>query len=137
MTNPKGEKPKPGLLANVVTLAIFGFLLYACLGPSKEKTSEELATERAAEAEKRTKGFHCLSSWDGSHSAFANRVKSMMREPDSFEHIETKVTPVDASGMHTIFMQYRARNGFGGMNVGTALGTYKNSDCSFEVLSIE
>ena len=35
-------------------------------------------------------------------------------------------------------MQYRARNGFGGMNTGTATGTYRNSNCrQYTVLDVE
>lgn len=91
----------------------------------------------AEEREERRKGFHCLSSWDGSHREFRNAVKDAMRDPDSFEHVETRVTPVDEDGWHILAMSYRARNGFGGMNVGTAIGRYANDDCRFAVTKIE
>ena len=93
--------------------------------------------EAQAEAEDRRKGFHCLSQWDGAHTEFKRFVKSQMRNPDSFEHIETRVTPVDEDGRHTLMMQYRAENGFGGMNVSSALGTYSNATCDFQLLSLE
>lgn len=99
--------------------------------------AERHAREQQEREDERRRGFHCLSAWDGSHRDFRHAVRDRMREPDSFEHIETRVAPVDEDGMHTIIMQYRARNGFGGMNVGTALGQYRNSDCSFTILSIE
>lgn len=100
---------------------------------------EQAEREREAEAkrEEKRKGFHCLSAWDGSHSEFKRQVKQMMREPKSFEHIETRVTPVSDNGTHTAIMTYRARNGFGGMNVGTAIGEYRNSTCAVVVLSVE
>ena len=101
------------------------------------KRLKELEDELLAEAEENRKGFHCLSGWDGSHANFKREVESMMRDPDSFEHISTRVTPVSAGGMHTVLMEYRARNGFGGMNVGTASGTFRNSDCSHTVISVE
>jgi hypothetical protein len=97
----------------------------------------ERAAEEAEEADNRRRGFHCLSSWDGSHRSFRNEVRDLMRDPDSFEHIDTRVTPVDENGMHQVVMRYRARNGFGGMNIGTAVGTYSNSSCSHLVLSVE
>ena len=105
----------------------------------RENATPEIdAIKEAANAsEDERKGFHCLSSWDGSHAQFKRAVKSTMREPGSFEHVETRVTPVSQSGDHSVIMKYRARNGFGGMNVGTAIGTYKNSDCSFVVVSVE
>lgn len=61
--------------------------------------------------------------------AVADLVKSNLRDPESFEHAETRITPV-VKGKHTIIMQYRARNGFGGMNAETAMGTIDNATCS-------
>ena len=101
----------------------------------KEAEQVEINKRRNV-AEKRRKGFHCLSGWDGAHSVFERHVQSQMRDPDSFEHIETKITPVNEKGNHTLIMKYRARNGFGGMTVGEALATIKNSDCSATPLSI-
>lgn len=117
----------------------------AALQAEKTKAAQEKAdaaalieTEKvAAAAELRRKGFHCLSSWDGSHSDFKAAIKAVMRDPDSFEHMETRVTPADAKGQHAIFMTYRARNGFGGMNVGTASGTFSGADCVASVIAVE
>ena len=81
------------------------------------------------EAQERYKGFHCLSGWDGAHPGLKRAVKAALRDPDSFEHAETRVTPADVNGRHRITMTYRARNGFGGMNVTTAHGTYGTRDC--------
>ena len=100
-----------------------------------QKASEE-AAKAIEEAENRRKGFHCLSAWDGSHPEFKRAVKEMMRNPKSFEHVETRVTPV-SDGRHTIMMTYRSENGFGGMTVGEALGSYSNVDCSYSLLSVE
>ena len=97
---------------------------------SSESDSETSATA----VEDRRKGFHCLSSWDGSHRELADAVKVSLRDPRSFEHSETRITPVDADGNHTLMMEYRARNGFGGMNVGQVAATVKNSDCSFQII---
>ena len=89
-------------------------------------------------AEDRQKGFHCLSAWDGSHGEVVSLVKSSLREPDSFEHISTRVGEVDETGLHTFTMEYRARNGFGGMNVITSTGSYANeSGSAASVLDVE
>lgn len=93
-------------------------------------TEEEEAAQAAAKAEEKKKGFHCLSGWDGSHPQLVETVKSNLRDPDSFEHVETKVTPTAPNGNHILFMKYRARNGFGGMNVNQAGATMKNDDCT-------
>lgn len=91
--------------------------------------------ESVKQAEDRRKGFHCLSKWDGSHRELVNELKRSLREPDSFEHVETRITPVNAKGVHLLTMEYRARNGFGGMNVGRLVAAVKNSDCSFTIIS--
>ena len=102
-----------------------------------KKIAAEAAAKVAAEAARKRKGFHCLSAWDGSHRGVKKYVEERMRDPDSFEHIETRVTPVDENGRHTLVMKYRARNGFGGMTVGVALANYNNSDCSATITSIQ
>lgn len=102
-----------------------------------EEAAQEAAARTAQEQERRRAGFHCLSAWDGAHREFTRTIRAAMRDPDSFEHIETRITPVSAEGTHQLVMSYRARNGFGGMNVGTASAVIRNSDCSFTVLSIE
>lgn len=100
----------------------------------REKEAQEAAIkaaqEQSEEAEKRRKGFHCLSGWDGSHRGLVDAVSKSLRDPDSFEHAETKITPVDANGQHTVIMTFRAKNGFGGTNVGSAMGEVRQSDCA-------
>ena len=87
-------------------------------------------TPSTEDAEDQRRGFHCLSAWDGSHREVVTLVKDSLRDPDSFEHISTRVTPADERGLHTFFMEYRARNGFGGLNVITSTGSYANADQS-------
>ena len=82
------------------------------------------------------KGYHCLSAWDGSHAAFKREAKSKMRDPKSFEHVETRIGPVKESGKHIILMDYRAKNGFGGLNLSTATGTVDNSTCQHKVITL-
>jgi hypothetical protein len=113
------------IFLGLMGLAFIGSLLPA----SKEKV--------ASDADRKQKGFHCLSGWDGSHSDFIRKVKDRLREPASFEHMETKVTPLSAAGTHTISMKYRAKNGFGGMNVETAYGNYVHQGCQSTVLLVQ
>lgn len=102
----------------------------------RDELLQQQITARA-EAERRRSGQHCLSSWDSSHREFAAYVRSQMRNPDSFEVVETRMTPVDESKTHTLFMTYRAENGFGGMNVGTAVALVSNASCQATPLAIE
>lgn len=100
----------------------------------KQQEERQAAAEKATE---RRRGFHCLSSWDGSHRALKVAVESMMRDPDSFEHVKTLIAPVGEDGQHELRMTYRARNGFGGMNVGIASARIDNETCAHTLLSVE
>ena len=98
---------------------------------SEQKAIEKKKAEKAQEEiEKKRKGFHCLSSWNGSHRSIVKYVEKGLRDPDSFEHIETNIWPVTPKGEHQLMMRYRAKNGFGGMTIGKVVATVKNSDCS-------
>ena len=101
--------------------------------------AEEAAKAEAIqlEAENNEKGFHCLSQWDGNSADFIGLVKARLRDPDSFEVMETRITPKDKSGVHKIYMTYRAKNGFGGMNVETALGSVVNATCAVTFIVAE
>ncbi|MGO6815315.1 hypothetical protein [Rhizobium leguminosarum] len=94
-------------------------VLSFCMQPSAEEQKE-----------KKQAGFHCLDYYYGALPALEDAVKETLREPDSFEHVSTRVTPVAADGTHSIVMSYRARNGFGGVNVEEVVGRYSNSDCA-------
>ena len=118
-----------------VFAAIFGLIFFVLLRTC-EPTEEEKATDAAQTADDRRQGLHCLSGWDGSHRAFKQDMERRMKDPDSFEHITTRVTPV-RDGVHFAFMKYRAKNSFGGYMVGTAKATYRNDNCKHTIVSIE
>lgn len=83
------------------------------------------------------KGFHCLSSWDGSHRDLKNTIEKASRNPDSFEHIETKITPVNERGEHRVFMSYRGENGFGGMARGMVSAVVDTKTCAVTNVTVE
>lgn len=116
-----------------IGLSIGALLLVGTLGYctwSSSPDPKEAAAAAAKAADENRKGLHCLSPWDGSSSQFVEAVKRQLRDPNSFEHAETRIAPVDGKGQHLIVMGYRAKNGFGGMNAVTAMGTVSNKDCS-------
>lgn len=96
----------------------------------------EAAAEAAEEAAFREQGFHCLSAWDGSNADLVRQVTAQLRDPDSFEHIETRIAKV-VDGKHATFMQYRARNGFGGFNVAAAIASVDTETCMATVVAFE
>jgi len=85
-------------------------------------------------AEDKIKGFHCLNIVNGSHLALEKWTKKQLRDPSSFEHISTRITPVK-DGKHTLIMQYRAKNGFGGFNNEAVVAEIDNATCKGTVIS--
>jgi hypothetical protein len=109
-----------------------------------KEAAAEAAAKRAEEervaakkAEEKRKGFHCLSAWDGSYGDLEDYVKERLRDPESFEDIETRISPVSDTGTHTVIMKYRARNGFGGMNVSYATAEITNDKCQMLSATVE
>jgi hypothetical protein len=71
-----------------------------------------------------------LSAWDGTYSALINAVKENLRDPGSFEHVETRISEIGEDGRQEVIMRYRAKNGFGGMNVQYAKGVLFSLNCA-------
>jgi hypothetical protein len=108
-----------------------------------EQAAKELAAAAKAEADaakaaaEKVAGFHCLSAWDGSHPEVIALLEKVLRDPDSFEHDETRIAPVDENGKHLLAMTYRARNGFGGMNKSTAMAEIDTKTCVATLMTVE
>ncbi len=79
-------------------------------------------------AEVRKSGEACIVA--GFNEAFVNAVKQELRDPNSFEAIETRIDPIGPDGNHRIGMRFRSKNGFGGMDEMTAIGTVDGETCS-------
>lgn len=129
--------------SNIINIVAAGFCLaifaglYACVYESdEEKLAKEQARSAKAAADKKA-GFHCLSGWDGSHREVVSAVKSQLRDPSSFEHVQTRITPMSESGEHRLTMTYRAKNGFGALTGGLVEATVRNATCSAQVVSID
>jgi hypothetical protein len=100
-----------------------------------DAAAADAAKKSAAAEGERQNGFHCLSAWDGSNRSLVQQVKANLRDPDSFEHEETRITP-ENKGKHVVIMKYRAKNGFGGYNVATAIGTVDARTCDATLVTI-
>ncbi len=138
----------------LILMGVFGVMQQESNMTPKQKAAraERIETERLAQAEKaateaearaikdaedKRKGFHCLSGWNGAHRGVERVVKENLRDPSSFEHIETKITPVNENGEHRLIMSYRAANAFGGKTIGNAIAMVNNSSCAATVISYE
>lgn len=79
----------------------------------------------------------CLSSLDGSHEEFKREVQKSLNDPDSFEHVETRIGSIGPNGAHLMKMDFRARNAFGALILSTATARVWNDDCEAELIYIE
>ncbi|WP_461159257.1 zinc ribbon domain-containing protein [Sphingobium sp. TomMM35A] len=124
-----------------IVLVVALFALGKCaLAPSEEDKAKQAAEAKAEEtkkADERRKGFHCLSSWDGSNRSTVEQITRNLRNPDSFEHVETRIAPANKDGKHPLTMEYRAQNGFGGMNVGRTVAMVNPETCDATILANE
>lgn len=77
----------------------------------------------------------CFSAWDGAHRTLQDRVKAQLKDPDSYEHIETRYTGTEESPVR-ITTSFRARNSFGGYVVNRAVAE-GGADCSVSNVVIE
>ncbi|WP_085446507.1 zinc ribbon domain-containing protein [Magnetofaba australis] len=123
-----GAAIKKSSAFTLIVLLLTGLVLVLVLVGSN-------ATQKSPEqrAEERRNGRHCLSSWDGTHKDVVKYVKQRLKDPGSFEHIETFIFPSNERGIHRLTMKYRAKNSFGGFVVGRAEAHVNSADCSAEV----
>lgn len=113
----------------ISSLSLCVALLIALVGCSddKPKTPAEI---RASQVQQ---GF---SAWDGSHRQLERWIKKNLKDPDSYEHIETSY--IDKGGNELVVLtKYRARNGFGGMTIGQTAARANIDGSLIEVLASE
>ena len=94
-----------------------------------EKAAEEAKTKRA--------GFHCLSAWDGNHEGLEELIRANLNDPGSMETEETRITPVNKNGEHSISLEFTAKNALGGRVRNTAAGTVDNATCIATLIGID
>lgn len=92
----------------------------------------ELA-ENARQAAAENDRAKCLSSWDGSIPALKRYVRERLRNPRSFEHIETRAAEPENS-TQMVVMTYRGENGFGGLTQGSAIARVNFRTC--EIINV-
>ena len=126
-----------------ITFAILVVLIIICM-PSEEERAQreaeseaEAAAKAAEEVEEKRKGFHCLSAWDASHDGVVQLVRDRMNDPDSFDHIETLIAPVNENGKHALSMEFTGNNAFGGRVRQKAVAIVDNETCNAALVGIE
>ena len=85
---------------------IFWVVLIGAVLISNEDSPEEIAQQKIE---------RLFNPWDGSHLELTKVIKSNLKDPDSFEHIET--TYLIQGDSMIVQTKYRAKNSFGGVVV--------------------
>jgi len=107
------EAKSPKISKFKIAFIIIAILLVIGIFFPDEERKKRLATENKEEIEKKQKGLHCLSGWDGAYRPLVVVIKNNLRDPDSFKHRTTTITPGKTSAFF-VLMTYGAKNGFGG-----------------------
>jgi hypothetical protein len=97
-----------------------------------EQRAEEAKTERVQTAKRRIESQ--FSSWDGSHTALKNLIKSNMHDASSFEHVETKYWTM--SDHIVVLTRFRGKNAFGAMVLNYAKAKYDFNGKFIELLTM-
>ena len=108
------------------TVLIWVFIL-AAVFVSNEDTPEDVAKQKIEKL---------FDPWDGSHRELTKVIKSNLRDPDTYEHIETTYE-INGDSVN-VMTKYRAKNGFGGHVVETVTAiTDKESGTVLEWVRVE
>ena len=94
---------------------------------AQRKIQEANAQRAAMEAKLKSQ----FSRYDGSHRKVEAAIKSRLKDPSSYEHVETRYV-VNTNSI-TIYTTYRARNSFNALIPGYAMATV---DAEGNVISI-
>ena len=136
------------MFKGLLQLFIFGTLIFFFFGPDPERTEEQcisagykscaqeevtkdrIESDKKKSEDKRRAKEHCFSAWDGAHRNLESLLKKSLKDPDSYDHIETRFKDRPAEDKQTVYLSYRAKNGFGGMSIGKIVAETSRSNCS-------
>lgn len=101
----------------IIVIIIFASFIYSQFS---EKTTPTKASQSPQDPRKVTieKAF---SPWDGSHRQLESYIKKNLKDPDSYQHIETRYA--DNGNTITVTTKYRAKNSFGGYVIESSVAT--------------
>ena len=122
----------------LLAVLLVGLMVSACAGPSASMPAPTATPTLIPTIDpERRAGKHCLDG-SGVHVEFFTLVQINLRDPDSLKMstTNTRIGPL-IDGRHRIVMDFNARNGFGGMDRGTATGWIDHISCTAEIETIE
>lgn len=93
--------------------AIIGIALFTCLGLLTYQVGDETSSPKTDPNSREGKIEQQFSTWDGAHRNLEKFIKANMKDPNSYEHVETRYSD---NGDHLIVVTtYRGTNSFGGV----------------------
>jgi hypothetical protein len=107
-----------------VPLLLIGYCSYRSAESNRAAAQAEVvqrAADEAAYQESVRTGKVCEDGPNGLNTSFQMNVMRELKDPDSFEHLGTVLTPAK-NGEYDALMRFRSKNSFGGYVVGTAIG---------------
>lgn len=126
------------LILGLIFIAILLAGLGSCVfGPDEEAPADidsaaladAAAAKVAGQASTSSGSFPCLSAWDGAQPKVKEHVKDKMKDPSSFEHVETRVAATARPDHFAIIMTYRGKNSFGAIETEEFSGVYDVNTC--------
>lgn len=129
------EKPtqaKQFSLGSLLVLIVFGIIVWNIVTPDEPSAPPPPKTAEQIRQDEISRGF---SAWDGSHVQLERYIKKNLKDPDSYEHIETRYG--DQGDYLLVSTSYRARNSFGGMVVGKVIAKAAIDGQLIEIVSSE
>ena len=131
---PTAGKPTKEKDINIVGTVIVAFLFFIVIGwivSNWEENVQEAANDylqpNSQSAPEPVDPRHQkiksqFSAWDGTHIKLNRQLKAALRDPDSYQHIKTAYR--DRGESILVTTDYRAKNGFGGYDVGRVFAEY-------------
>lgn len=92
------------IIVGIVGLSLAGLVILATESGKNDKLNKDYTSGDGVTIESQ------FSSWDGSHYKTIEIIKSLMKNPSSFEHVKTSYT--ESGDTLTVYTQYRGTNSF-------------------------
>lgn len=108
-----------------IPVLLIGYCSHRSTESNRAAAQEEVvqkASDDAAYQDSVRTGAVCEDGPNGLNTGFQLNVMRQLKDPDSFSHIGTVITPATEGGGYDALMRFRSKNSFGGYVVGAAVG---------------
>ena len=99
------------------------------LQKEQKKLEKKLEEKRKKQLEQ-FHGRHCVSSWDGTAWRVNDVIQENLLVPDSFTHIETKISVRNSQNQHRVEVAFQAQSAIGLMIYQKAEALISSENCN-------